>query len=127
MSTSKPEKALYEAIKEAFPDAVHDYLVPDARLAGKHLIRVDCFIPSLNLVVEYDGFYWHKKRLRADTRKAKVLVKAGYSVLRVREKVGDEELPAVPLSSTAFTQIPWAGADFKELVEEIVASQRAIL
>lgn len=116
MASSKPELALHELLKEAFGVCHHDYLVPDARLAGKHLIRVDCYLPALHLVVEFDGHYWHKKRKKADTRKAKVLLKAGYKVLRLREMKGEETLPHLEIEDENFLQLPIASGDLTEVV-----------
>lgn len=117
MSASKPELALYAALKEIYPSCEHDYLVSDARLAGKHLIRVDCYIPELKLAVEFDGHYWHKKRLRADTRKAKVLLKAGYRVIRLRETKAKEHLPIINLQDDNFVQLPFEGNDFSQVIK----------
>jgi very-short-patch-repair endonuclease len=46
----------------------------------------DILIPSLNLVIEYDGSIYHADRLQRDIAKTKALAKAGYTVIRLREQ-----------------------------------------
>lgn len=38
------------------------------------------------IVVEYDGYYWHKDRSDVDTLKTQALIDSGYAVIRIREK-----------------------------------------
>lgn len=102
---SKNEESLFQELLKIFPGAESDYFVEDVRLAGKHLVFVDVFIPSLKLVVEYDGEYWHRKRARADLRKTKQLLKKGYSVARVREVNGDNAMPFLDLEHGSFLQL----------------------
>ena len=47
---------------------------------------MDIFIPKLNLCVEFDGAYWHKGKREIDKIKSNLLLKEGYSVIRVREE-----------------------------------------
>jgi hypothetical protein len=46
---------------------------------------VDICAPSLLMVIEYDGSFWHKDRVEQDMRKSLILSEAGWTVLRVRE------------------------------------------
>jgi hypothetical protein len=46
---------------------------------------VRCFFPSLNVAIEVDGFYWHKKQTRKDRAKNKQLNKKKIEVIRVRQ------------------------------------------
>ena len=54
-------------------------------LDGK-LRAIDIFIPKLNLCIEFDGAYWHKNKREIDKIKSNLLLKEGYSVIRVREE-----------------------------------------
>ena len=47
---------------------------------------IDIFIPNLNLCIEFDGSYWHKDKRQIDKIKSNLLLKEGYSVIRVREE-----------------------------------------
>jgi very-short-patch-repair endonuclease len=44
---------------------------------------VDFYVPSLRLVIEYDGKFWHQKYRDKDARRDENLVKAGYCVVRL--------------------------------------------
>jgi len=72
------EKKLYEELKN------RGILFEKQRLInGKFL--VDAYIPSLNLVIEADGDYWHSlnRVKKHDKAKNAYLTKCGYSLLRI--------------------------------------------
>lgn len=53
-------------------------------------IQIDMFIPSINLIIEYDGYYWHSPNHKYseegdDLQKNIILEDLGYKVLRIRE------------------------------------------
>jgi very-short-patch-repair endonuclease len=54
---------------------------------------VDLLVPALKLVVEVDGGY-HAQRERADERRHRALVAAGYRVVRVPAELVMRDLPA---------------------------------
>ena len=62
------------------PDRTHSITTPEGVS-----MDVDIMIPSQNLVIEYDGSYWHKDKLNTDVRKTEMLQSAGWDVLRIRE------------------------------------------
>ena len=47
---------------------------------------VDMKISDLGLIIEYDGYYWHKSNesRRSDRKKTELLIKHGWKVIRVR-------------------------------------------
>jgi hypothetical protein len=57
----------------------------------------DCYIPDKNLILEFDGDFWHPrditeckydfqyKRLHTDRFKTNLAIKAGYDIIRIRE------------------------------------------
>lgn len=53
----------------------------------KHGYQCDIFIPSMNLVIECDGIYWHKYPTRRDIDniRTKELIEKGFKVLRLWE------------------------------------------
>ncbi len=46
---------------------------------------VDIYIKKLNLVIEYDGIYWHGKKENLDKIKTNAISTSGYRVLRIRQ------------------------------------------
>jgi hypothetical protein len=72
------EKKILFELKTFFPNIVGDGI-------GR---QVDIFIPSLNLIIEYDGLNWHKgeDKYKKDKRKTDKLIEDGYNVIRLREK-----------------------------------------
>lgn len=104
--TSVIERAIAEAMASVFPDAVHGARV-DRTLPGRRSWALDVFVPSLRLVVEYDGPAWHCSccsvfdvepgSLEArDRAKTANLLELGYRVVRVRTphlgRVTDDDL-----------------------------------
>lgn len=72
---------------------VYDYLVlKDIIFEKQKLINgkflVDAYIPSLNLIVEADGNYWHTldRVLKKDKAENAYLRKCGYKLLRLTEE-----------------------------------------
>jgi very-short-patch-repair endonuclease len=54
------------------------------RVPGHRVFSVDMAIPSLAIIIEYDGYVWHASGLTRDTRKTTILTAAGWRVIRVR-------------------------------------------
>ena len=63
------------------PTRTHNITMPEGRS-----MDVDILIGSQNLVIEYDGAYWHEDKLDADIEKSEMLKAAGWNVMRVREE-----------------------------------------
>ena len=62
------------------------YFYSDVRSRHKiDNLEIDVFLPSLNLGVEYDGYFYHQKRESADRKKTEKLTQLGVKVLRVRQ------------------------------------------
>lgn len=55
------------------------------------------------LIVEYDGAYWHREpaKVLTDVRKTADLLAAGYRVVRLRE----DDLPPLEINSTRYLEI----------------------
>lgn len=59
-------------------DYVYQYVVEGVCLA-------DFYLPSHNLILEYDGSFWHKRAAAQDARRTEALKARDYRVLRVTE------------------------------------------
>lgn len=91
--TSKSEVEFFEKLKELFGagEVVHKFKIDDC----SH--EYDFFVPSLNLIIEFDGDYWHgnkslhaltprmKRQYRVDRAWDEKALRAGYNIKRVWE------------------------------------------
>jgi len=55
-------------------------------MVGNKIWKVDILVPNLRLVIEYDGYYYHRDRIEVDVRKSEELRQAGWWVIRAREE-----------------------------------------
>lgn len=80
-SVSKGELELLSKLRERVGEVIHQFTVPDY-----HRVY-DMYIPSLNLIVEYDGDYWHReeKYLAKDSQDTAKAVKRGFQIFRYWE------------------------------------------
>jgi very-short-patch-repair endonuclease len=74
---SSIEIRLWSELTYYYSDAIWHHNI------GKY--EVDIFIPSLNLIIEYDGYKWHKERIKEDTEKNQYLSTLGFKIVRIRE------------------------------------------
>lgn len=77
--SSFPEQSLYFFIKQVCPDALNRYKY-------NKKFEADIFIPSKNIAIEYDGFYYHKNNLN-DIKKDNYFKQEGIVLIRVKEGV----------------------------------------
>ena len=86
-SVSRGEKELLEKLREKFGEVIHQFTVPNY-----HRVY-DMYIPSLNLIVEYDGDYWHReeKYLPKDSRDTAKAIKRGFKIFRYWESTVKEQ------------------------------------
>lgn len=80
-SVSKGELELLEKLQKQLGEVVHQFTVPNY-----HRVY-DFYIPLLNLIVEYDGDYWHReeKYLNKDSRDTAKALKKGFKIFRYWE------------------------------------------
>ena len=76
---STNEKAVAFYVKTYFPDMKENYV--DIRFGQ---FNFDMFIPSIKVIVEYDGCQYHKD-VQKDLDKNKACVKNGFEIIRLRE------------------------------------------
>jgi len=53
---------------------------------GERNLRCDIILDNHNVVIEFDGSYWHKELRARDEEKTRLLSEAGWKVIRVREE-----------------------------------------
>lgn len=86
-SGSFVEDTIYEELYNLLNNAVvvHGHRI-DVPWGTKSFSLCDFYIPSLHVVIEFDGEYWHRPRIRKDVEKTMSLLGAGYTVIRIRER-----------------------------------------
>jgi very-short-patch-repair endonuclease len=52
---------------------------------GRRKVDVDILLENLQLVIEFDGGYWHRNKAEKDSAKTIKLEEAGWNVIRIRE------------------------------------------
>lgn len=100
--TSRVEQALYDAVAAHQPEAQHRAALHVASM--KRPYEVDILLG--NLVIEYDGSYFHgtPEAIRRDLHKTRGLLSAGYRVVRVREE-SHSRLPPLPVTHPSLSQL----------------------
>lgn len=78
--TSFPEQAVFYYLSKEFPDAVNSY----NKGLGKS--EIDCFLPSLNVGIEYDGKIWHQRKREEELLKYKKCKELNIYLIRIREE-----------------------------------------
>ncbi|MBP1053826.1 DUF559 domain-containing protein [Rhodococcus qingshengii] len=66
--------------------------------------------PLTRVIVEYDGWYWHRDKAEKDLLKTRVLEKAGWTVIRIRETTAKRPLPELPVTTMECTSTERAEA-----------------
>lgn len=79
---------------------VYDYDGP--RRVDRCPIPIDFVATELGIVIEYDGWYWHKEKFDSDTRKCRLLEDLGWTVVRIRERGSRQE--RLPLLDVPFIE-----------------------
>ncbi len=76
-NTSLPEFALLYYFRKIGLDPVHSY--------KEYGFELDIYIPSKKIAIEYDGYFWHKNKLKKDLEKNLLCEKQGIVLYRIRE------------------------------------------
>ena len=81
--TSAKEREILEHLKDCYPSIQGSVSLP-IKWGRSNYSSVDMLIPDLNVIIEYDGTFWHKDRKESDLLKTRALLLAGYRVIRIR-------------------------------------------
>ena len=74
------------AIKFELINLFEDVSPEGYRIFGKKKVfAMDMHIEELNLIIEYDGQYWHSGKELKDKRKSKEILKEGFDLIRLRQ------------------------------------------
>ena len=105
---SIPQAVLYLSVNKKFKNTVQLYRI--------NKTEFDIFIPELNLLIEYDGWIWHKDRHDFDLRKEKLAQEKGYNFLRVWEYKEKDNIQAKSNRNILYYNVT-KGYDYKYLCE----------
>lgn len=105
--TSKIEKRLIEAFtgQTDFTVTAHGMRLNQLKYSsGYSGVEVDIILYSDShyLLVEYDGNYWHRDKMEADTDKSRALLSLGGNILHAR--IRENDLPNLELAHGRFAQ-----------------------
>ncbi len=103
---SKVEERLKHELASALPGI--DLMNRVISIPGEKKLEIDIHAPTLRLVIEFDGNYWHSSKgsEARDRAKTQLLQNAGWTVVRIREH------PLDPISATDL-RIPTKLTTFK--------------
>lgn len=89
-NTSLPEQTIFYFLQKIFHDTKSRHIF----INGIKKYEADIYVPSLDLVIEYDGSYYHKgtEKYNLDIEKNNFFQSKGLFCIRIREK-GLQKLP----------------------------------
>ncbi len=82
---SRPETYLFSELKWIFDNAISNY--------QKNQYRIDIYLPDYNIGFEYDGYYYHKDRIKQDRLRNRSMSMDGITIIRMREPGLDKIAP----------------------------------
>ena len=87
----RPASHIEVAIKLELSEFFNVDLKPDSKVKGANgeSLSVDIILPDDRIIIEYDGYYYHKTladRHESDSRKTDSLKRAKWTVVRIREE-----------------------------------------
>jgi hypothetical protein len=90
--TSKVEQAFRDFIGSHLTIERTDHLARITLPGYKRKVQVDILaqLKSSKLIIEYDGYYYHKDKVAADMKKTESFLAEGYTVIRIRESGLDD-------------------------------------
>lgn len=75
LKPTKPQTELFKLAKQVYPDALENQSIK-TKVSRRY---PDILIPSLKLIIEYDGFYWHNSK--DDKKRDEELKEVGYKII----------------------------------------------
>ena len=105
-TTSFPEYALVYYLKRQKIEVIQSY--------NENGYELDVFIPSLNIAIEYDGYFWHRNKSKIDLEKNQKCEKDSIVLYRIREN-----LPKLNSSSIDFI-IEDTMTDLQNIIKKVL-------
>jgi very-short-patch-repair endonuclease len=105
--TSNVEMRIYSELKYSFKDVKWQQ-----KIEGR---EADITIEDIKLVIEIDGYPWHKNKAEKDLEKNIIFEKKGYTVLRIR----DTRLEKISCDNIVFNLADLSLNDYNKIIEWI--------
>lgn len=125
--TSKSESLLREALRPMFKNINESHIQKldiDGIAYKKQLDIFGELKDGRKIIVEYDGWYWHKDKIEKDTSESQAMLNNGYIVFRVRERSGSKILEPIKIIDDNFFSL---SVDFINTVEKANAVAHQIM
>ena len=71
------EEALFYYVSKYFKDSKNRF--------KDYGFELDIYVPSIRTAFEFDGSFWHKKKIEIDNKKDDLCVEKGIKLIRIRE------------------------------------------
>lgn len=91
---SSTSSSIEKELAALLPGSTSPYTTQLMWKSGRRM-TVDILLKEGNIVVEYDGWWWHRNTQERDTYKTENLIRAGFRVIRIREN-DLSMLPSIP-------------------------------
>ena len=121
--TSKSESLLREAFRPVLKNVnkSHTYKLDIEGI--KYKKQVDIFgelKDGRKIIIEYDGWYWHREKVEKDTSESLAMLNAGYMVVRVREHSGSKILEHISIDDKNFLSLSAKHINSEETAQFVV-------
>ena len=114
---SDEENKIFKEIKSIFKETENPYTI-----TLDQYWTFDFFIPKLNLVIDYDGNYWHNKeeQNKRDRRKTRIFQEYGYDAFRIREQTKEHKLEKITPDDILFDKEDFSFREKDKKIKHIV-------
>jgi hypothetical protein len=120
-ATSKIETLFRELSKNILTE-VNDNHLTTIPLNGKRK-QVDILgkWEKQQIIIEYDGWYFHKDKLEKDIRDSEAMLSQGYILIRIRENARGSKLDSLKITNSCFLEIEFY---YDHTTQEKIAKKR---
>lgn len=121
--TSKSESLLREAFRPVLKNVNKSHTHKIDIEGIKYKKQVDIFgelKDGRKIIIEYDGWYWHREKIEKDTSESLAMLNAGYMVVRVREHSGSKILEHISIDDKNFLSLSVKHINSEETAQFVV-------
>lgn len=82
VKSSQKELAILRILRKYYGEVIHNYLIPNVNYNHPY----DYYIPNLNILIEFDGTYWHRNDKSNHDQRAIIAHDRKYKFLKILEQ-----------------------------------------